>query len=312
MQPGHREETMVETRVRRNLFLPKNIHASIRGTAKTDFNTITLRRRTLLSMAAATASTLIAGAQTIRGDKPPPSPKLGDLWINERDESTLLYVPAGNFLMGAASEDAGDENEKPQHVVYLDGYWIGKYPITNDQLRRFQSVTGLKTDAERDRQRSRHLLTGSSSTEWDDYPAAAMSWWDAVTYCNWAGLRIPTEAEWEKAARGTDGRRYPWGNQDDPQMYLSNPNDKSKSFVGLGQRLPVTYFDGRGAGSPYGMMCASSHLTEWCWDYYDPHAYSVMTAPRNPMGPVEPKSLIYVNDVPEGQHVVRGGPGAPT
>src|SRR5579871_2980372 len=119
--------------------------------------------------------------------------------INPVDEAEMVFIAAGEFLMG--SED-GEASEKPQRAVYLDAYWIYKTPVTMAQYRAFWAFCKAT---------GRQLLVDPS---WgpDDHPIVEECWPDARAYCEWAGGSLPTEAQWEKAARGTDGREYPWGN----------------------------------------------------------------------------------------------------
>jgi len=119
--------------------------------------------------------------------------------VNPLDRSVLIEIPAGAFIMGS-NTDQGDE--APRHQVSLDTYYIGKYEVTVQQYLFFCAATGR---------------TMPEQPEWNDkneLPVVNVKWEDAKAYCDWAGLRLPTEAEWEKAARGTDGRIYPWGNKE--------------------------------------------------------------------------------------------------
>lgn len=116
----------------------------------------------------------------------------------------MVYIPAGEFIMG--SED-GEDNEVPVHTVYLDAFWIDKYEVTNAQFKKFCEETGHKGMIN---QPGFEGITDYFNNQ-PNSPVINITWWYAVDYAKWAGKRLPTEAEWEKAARGTDGRKYPWG-----------------------------------------------------------------------------------------------------
>jgi len=220
---------------------------------------------------------LPGGGRIFRGPEPPAQAEPGDIWINPKDGAELCFVPAGEFIMGS---NDGLDNERPQHRVYLDGYWIYKYEVTVAQYRKFCQATGRKMPL---------------PPEWgwkDDHPIVYVTWDDAVAYAKWAGVRLPTEAEWEKAARGTDGREYPWGNKWDASKcnnYWTGP--KQTTAVG-------SYPQGV---SPYGVHDMAGNVWEWCADWYDPNYYR--SAPsKNPLGPssgmyrvVRGSSWIYEN-----------------
>jgi formylglycine-generating enzyme required for sulfatase activity len=162
-------------------------------------------------------------------------------WAEEKSEDwkqNMVLIPAGEFWMGSPQGE-GAEIEHPRHKVYLDAYWIDKYEVTNAQFAKFIEDTGHITQAEwlgfgfvmtRDGQRQiaganwRHPWGPKSSIKDKmDHPVVQVTWEDAVSYANWAGKRLPTEAEWEKAARGPKGFKYPWG-----RFY-----DRSKERIGL-------------------------------------------------------------------------------
>jgi formylglycine-generating enzyme required for sulfatase activity len=134
----------------------------------------------------------------------------------------MVYVPAGEFLMGSADADPeAASNEKPQHTVYLDAYWIGQTEVTNAQFAKFIDAGGYSTREYWTDEGWAWKETQGITQPWlwtdqqwnkPDYPVVGVSWYEATAYVQWAGARLPTEAEWEKAARGTDGRIYPWGN----------------------------------------------------------------------------------------------------
>jgi formylglycine-generating enzyme required for sulfatase activity len=166
----------------------------------------------------------------------------------------LVGVPAGEFSMGSES---GDSDESPVHTVNLAGYYIDKYEVTNGQWNGYAAASGK-----------------SSKSEPDDHPVVSVSWNDARDYCAWAGLRLPTEAEWEKAARGTDGRTYPWGEGIDETRANYDRNVASTTPVG-------SYPSGV---SPYGAHDMSGNVWEWVSDWYD-NGYYATSPSGNPQGP---------------------------
>ena len=192
---------------------------------------------------------------------------------------TMIYIPPGKFIMGA---DDGDDNEKPSHEVDLDGYWIGKYEITFAQYDFYCEDIGIKKPIDHGWGR-------------ENRPVIHVSWNDATAYSDWlsekTGLKfkLPTEAQWEKAARGPGGLIYPWGNV--YNMYNCNSKDgelKKTSPVG-------TYARGK---SPYGCMDMAGNVWEWCAEWYDKDYYKISPA-KNRQGPVS-------GDKPD-KRVMRGG-----
>lgn len=179
-----------------------------------------------------------------------------------KDGGAMVSVAGGYFWMG--SED-GDPNEKPRRRVYLDAFRIDKYEVTNALYRQFMDAKG---------HRAPEFWTDSSVNELNQ-PVVGVNWHDASAYCKWAGKRLPTETEWEKAARGTDGRKYPWGEQWDS----SRANSAERR---LGKPVAVgSYASGM---SPYGAADMAGNVWEWVADWYDANYYQ--SAPnRNPKGP---------------------------
>lgn len=175
---------------------------------------------------------------------------------NLKDNSILVKVPAGEFLMGSNN---GDSNEKPVHEVYLDAYYIDKYEVTNRQYREFVEATGHR-----------------APEHWgkDDHPVGYINWVDAVAYATWADKRLPTEAEWEKAARGgLVGKKYPWGDSIDPA--------KANYGMNVGHNTPV----GTYPPNSYGLYDMAGNIWEWVSDRYDKNYYSNSSSDRNPQGP---------------------------
>ena len=210
------------------------------------------------------------------------------LWL--KDSSVMVKIPAGTFTMGSAASDA-DRDEKPVRQVYLDEYWIDKYEVTNRQYKKFCDTTGRSYPED-------PRFDGMSSyfNRYPDHPVVNVSWDDAKAYADWAGKRLPTEAEWEKAARGTDGRKYPWGNSD-PTGSRCNFADRNTDFRwrdknvddGYRNTSPVGHYPA--GASPYGLLDMAGNVWEWCNDWYDEDYYS-RGANNNPQGPSSGSSRV--------------------
>lgn len=199
-----------------------------------------------------------------------------------QDRIVMLYIPPGEFMMGQTEEEKkwlidkiGEEdynpyyaNETPLHKVYLDGYWIGKYEVTYVQFDRYCKETKReKPDDE----------------GWGrvNRPVIYVSWYEAAAYCQWlsnkTGLQfnLPTEAQWEKVARGNDLRKYPWGRRE-PDKSLAN-------FSGnIGKTAPVGSYPS--GASPYGLLDMAGNVWEWCSDWYEA-VYYKNSPLKNPDGP---------------------------
>ena len=211
--------------------------------------------------------------------------------------------------MGASVDGKAFSDEQPQRLVYLPSFWMDRYEVTNAQYLEFVQGSGHRAPAN----------VNASVSLWEEgrpvagiehHPVVNVSWDDAVAYCRWAGKRLPTEAEWEKAARGTDARRYPWGNEWDTGLANSASywagrtiefadREEWRAFwvTGEGARishekgvkgevltLPVGTFP-HGA-SPYGLHDMAGNAAEWVQDWYEPYYYinAPLSDPQGPAG----------------------------
>jgi len=188
------------------------------------------------------------------------------------DGRPMVKIPEGAFILGGG--EAGDFDEQPQRVIYLDTYWIDMYEVTHADYRRFAKMLRRPMPMIPVFEADVRLLTGERQ------PVVGVAWVDAFDYCQWAGGRLPTEAEWEKAASGEEARRWPWGAEFDARVV----NGKSAED-GFEYSAPVGQFElGR---SPYGLYDMAGNVSEWVSDWYDQFYYK--NAPfKNPKGPEVP------------------------
>ena len=221
----------------------------------------------------------------------------------KKDSSQMIYIPAGEFTMGSP-EGEGNPNEHPQHNVYVNAYYINKYEITNGQFSNFLNEWGKDTDENEktmiyENSLGLKKISGWFKTpqEWkpspgyEDNPAIDVTWYGAVQYAKWAGKRLPTEAEWEKACRAGSTTKYSFGDEKsrlfEHAWFKENSGGKTHP---VGTRLP----------NIWGIYDMHGNVVEWCVDWYDENYYK--SSPyKNPQGPSSP---------PENGrelHIVRGG-----
>ena len=272
--------------------------------------------RVKLLLAVASLWLILTGVAGCGGDSPtiaaPPQPTMQPTAppaptepVQASAVSGMVIIPAGEFTMGASVQErvvalqfgwsqdwllrmAGlIESAGPTHQVALDTYYIDRHEVTNEQYEEFLVATGHPLPRFWDR----------SAFNGDNQPVIGVSWHDAWTYCSWAGKRLPTEAEWEKAARGTDALEYPWGEVWDPSKLRSADSVGDRAIDNYNDWIfwragpmseavtaPVgSYPDG---ASPYGVLDMAGNVWEWVADWYDPSYYA--TSPeRNPSGPAK-------------------------
>ena len=181
----------------------------------------------------------------------------------------MVPIPAGPFLRGTKS---GGYDEQPERTIYVDAFSIDRYEVTNAQYQAFVAATGHRKAAPPSR-----YAKNLSRMKGVNQPVAYVSWEDADAYCRWAGKRLPTEAEWEKAMRGVDGRLWPWGNE--PDQLAFNGGSLRDGFEAT---APVGSF--KRDISPFGVADGTGNVMEWVADWYGEEAYRD-PADHNPTGP---------------------------
>jgi formylglycine-generating enzyme required for sulfatase activity len=201
-----------------------------------------------------------------------PTPGPGSTWTRPADSMVMVYVPEGEFTMGSNSYP----DEQPIHTVYLDAFWIDQTEVTN-KMYALCVDAGKCAPPSSSASYTRPDYYGNS--QYDDYPVIYVSWNDASAYCDWADARLPTEAEWEKAARGEDGRTYPWGNTS-PSCSLANYLGANNGCVGDTTAVG-SYPSG---ASPYGAYDMAGNVWEWVADWYS-ETYYGNSPSSNPTGP---------------------------
>lgn len=197
------------------------------------------------------------------------------------DGREMVQISEGPFVMGSRDNDS-DPDEKPEHQVYLKAYFFDKNEVTQYAYDRFAKMT------KRAKRKIEVFEDDPAKLLKPEHPMIAVTWEDAEAYCKWAGKRLPTEAEWEKAARGEGKRRYPWG--DEFVVGYANIDGNEDAFRYLAP--PGSFESGR---SPYGIYDMTGNVGEWVSDFYDENYYR-KSPYRDPKGPEQ-----------GDQHVIRGG-----
>ena len=273
----------------------------------------------LIKTSAPVASPIIVATNTLQAALAPTlTPTMMQIETRKaQDDADMIFISAGEFLMGSSENDEnriskicpncdplGQLDQFPQRKIYLDSYWIDQTEITNEQFARFVTDTGHKTNAEVvggsyvyppsgggdeyvDAADWQHPFgPGSNITGRNMNPVVQVSWEDANAYCNWAGMRLPTEAEWERAARGDNGGLFPWGDN------LPNTNLLNFDHQYLGPMDVGGFPQGQ---SPFGLMDMAGNVWEWVSDFYQEYYYEIMSD-QNPQGPTSGEG-----------HTMRGG-----
>jgi formylglycine-generating enzyme required for sulfatase activity len=187
-----------------------------------------------------------------------------------KDAAPMVRIPGGEFLLGSDAGQ-GEANEQPQRKVGVPGFLIDKHEVTWRQFRQYVEETGSKMP--------RIPVWGMP----DHLPVSFVLWEDAKGYCEWVGGRLPTETEWEKAARGTDGRKYPWGSDWDPELCNS---------ISGGTHSPENVGHFSECQSPYGVLDMAGSVWEWCEEGYE--------------GSQEDLAKV-LGKTPGGRRIIRGG-----
>lgn len=202
----------------------------------------------------------------------------------------MVYVPAGAFQMGS---EGGEGNERPVHTVTLDAFWIDRTEVTNAQYKKCVAAGVCRALA----------CADCPDFNGDTQPVVSVDWNDAQTYCAWAGRALPTEAQWEKAARGTDGWIYPWGNVFGKRLNFadfSHGEAWSDKTIDDGYRSTAPVGSYPAGASPYGALDMAGNVWEWVADWYDANYYLVSPS-TNPTGPISGQARMlcggsWIND----------------
>jgi formylglycine-generating enzyme required for sulfatase activity len=231
-----------------------------------------------------TNTVVLPTATSTRAPTSTPAHDPGTIMINPSDGASMAYIPPGEFMMG---NDSGEEDEQPAHLVYTEGFWMYQYEVTNAQYSQcitagvceelFMASVSMSSGANKSNE---WIITG----QYPDHPVMFASPGDARDYCGWVGARLPTEAEWERAARGgLEGMKYPWGNQD-PVCTPGAENGVWFGGCGGNESDNPTAPVGSFAPNGYGLYDMAGNVWEWVNDRYDEDYYDLEVY-DNPQGP---------------------------
>ena len=219
-----------------------------------------------------------------------PDGSTGGAWQTGTQDVPMALVPAGDFMMGSNLAD----DEMPVHRVYLNAFYMDTYEVTVGQYAKYLEATDMEEPPD---------WSIMNQPQHQKRPVVNVDWEDAVMHCKWAGKRLPTEAEWEKAARGTDGRIYPWGNEAPTRLLANYGRKEWNNHLAL---VPVGSFEE--GKSPYGIYDMAGNAWEWVSDWYDYDFYK-NSPRRNPIGPatgdskvVRGGSWLYVSEFLRSAH----------
>lgn len=211
--------------------------------------------------------------------------------VSEKDDMIMVYVPAQTIVMGGGT----GLDEVPARTVTVGHFYVDLHEVSNTQFNRFYSLAVRHKDKDSSWEPEHPLRSndpdygGAMGRPWkvtrafkdfwtpsvnNLHPARNVSWWEAASYCEWSGKQLPTEAQWEAAARGADRRVYPWGNQSTSEVtrYLCNSKTEKTNYDGYEYTAPVESF--AGGVSPFGVYQMAGNVAEWCSDWYDPGRYA--------------------------------------
>ena len=205
----------------------------------------------------------------------------------------MVFIPEGYFPMGSSS---GKDNEKPLHFIYTKAFFIDKHEVSNAEYTKFTQATNHRKPA----------FWEDKTLNFSDHPVVGVNWSDAMAYAKWKGGRLPTEAEWEKSARGKDDRLWPWGQKFDKGFlfYYVNIFGEDDNYK---KTAPVNHF--QSGASPFGLLNMSGNVWEWCLDWYGKNFYKI-SPELNPQGPMSKgkykvlRGGSYLNSI-DGVQVVR-------